>query len=472
MNNDNLDPATAPFPLDSPEIEVPDEIGLDDNNENGNEATAKKGPGRPRKVSAHEDTKKLLKLEEENKKLKKTNNNLKTTHGKELEDFRVSFNKMRRDIDDYQSSLEDCRSQLHDARRVIDIKDQAMDKYQNEIRVLNTQIDKLNTSLRSGEDALKEKSEEVSVLSGKLVEKIEENEELMNHVIQLTGDKSPAKPTRVKGYVVVDRVTERIIDGLSADIVWNKEYCALKDLVNNKTLLTKLKASDLVVIFSGCEEISNGENGIRTFNCLKTVTDELIKETMVVIVQLPLMLQKGESMQTNLFNFRLASLTKEIPMLQLIKPVSQLPKTALMNCDGLTMSDEGLSVWAQSINSEINIPKVPKPMPSTREASANCSDPDVTNFVPVPKESIGGLIGKKGHNIRELTNSFNVAMAIGKWMEKYRGSQDEFIEKTDAVLVSGKFSDVLNASTKIREIVQENKENKGNNEQLIKKVKF
>jgi transcription antitermination factor NusA-like protein len=122
-----------------------------------------------------------------------------------------------------------------------------------------------------------------------------------------------------------------------------------------------------------------------------------------------------------------------------------------------SLSDAGMNIWTTAIN-KVNLPTSSKPRDIVHECSCDTANTNqmVTEFVSIPKESIGSIIGKRGHNIRELTKTFDVSMSVGKWVEKSKGSaSDEYIDKSDAVIITGRADLVCKSAEKVAQLANE-----------------
>jgi predicted PilT family ATPase len=73
----------------------------------------------------------------------------------------------------------------------------------------------------------------------------------------------------------------------------------------------------------------------------------------------------------------------------------------------------------------------------------------------VPSEAVGSVIGRRGHNIKDLTDSFSVKISVGKWYEKGRGPDEEYSERFEGVIISGRDTDVRQAACKVQDITKE-----------------
>ena len=379
----------------------------DGNRENVDGGIAKKG--RPRRGTGDLTTDELLKqikvLEEENKKLKK---------GKTLQSKETA--RMQTTIATLNSEKLVLDQELAQARSIVEEKLTLIDR-------LNNRVDSDAKDLSEAKATVDEKQDEIEFLTAQLSDKSEEVNELMNQLVK--NDESKVTQPIV-ATVVVDQATEPVAESL-VNTKWVKVLTSIRELSNDSALISQLKESDIVVLCVGVDDIRRGTSGIKAYDLLKKVYDQIQPHTTTVIVDLPVMLDRSLNVQGNLFNFKAKNETD----IEIVHPTFNKPKQDFWDQDGLTMTKAGAKA------------KIKKTASHTGE---------VTAFVSVNKDAIGGIIGRKGATIRDLTTSYDVTMSIGKWAEKDKTSANEYVEKTDAVIISGKIENVSSVIERVKEL--------------------
>ena len=413
---------TAPDVIDESLTIATEDRENDGNRENVDGGIAKKG--RPRRGTGDLTTDELLKqikvLEEENKKLKKG----KTLQSKETARMQTTITTLNSD----KLVLD---QELARARSIVDEKLTLIDR-------LNNRVDSDEKDLSEAKATVADKQAEIDFLTAQLSDKSEEVNELMSQLIK--NDESKVSQPIV-ATIVVDQATETVAESL-VNTQWVKVLTSIRELSNDSALISRLKDSDIVVLCVGLDDIRKGTSGIKAYDLLKKVYDQIQPHTTTVIVDLPFMLDRSLNVQSNLFNFK----AKNETGIEIVHPTFNKPKQDFWNQDGLTMTKAGAKAWSDAIASEVTLPTIPKPKQTTSHPG------EVTAFVSVSKDAIGGIIGRKGATIRDLTTSYDVTMSIGKWAEKDKTSANEYVEKTDAVIISGKIDNVSSVIERVKEL--------------------
>jgi hypothetical protein len=153
---------------------------------------------------------------------------------------------------------------------------------------------------------IREKTDEILEITHQLSEKTDENEELMK-LLTSEKDNTNTSAPNISGILILDKTTQVIGNHVVKTVNWETICISICNIIKDKTLITKLKATDLVVFCSGYDEIINGASGLKLFDALKEVIELICNNTMTAAVLLPPILNRTQSVQSNLFNYRLSS---------------------------------------------------------------------------------------------------------------------------------------------------------------------
>ena len=346
-------------------------------------------------------------------------------------------------------------------------------KLEDDNKQLKLDLDDAQREMMERETLIMEQREEIATLSRQLLEATEENEELMKQLISSATPLTPKQPKPlIRGIVLVDSTTNGITENLPSSVQWEIVKSPIKDLDAN--LFAKF---DIVLMCTGCDELIDGCSGIKLYDNLKNLISMIPSDTTTAIVSLP-PLGMPHATQTNLFNYRLSKDKLPDHVTRISPDFNAGVKRSLLTPENNALSSLGIKMWTQAIQNDLPIPSSPKPLsgqpqPSTlaKSSASNCN---ITEIVTIPKEKIGNVIGRKGHTIRELSETFKVTMSIGKWMERFKGSTAEYVEKSDAVSISGNASQVRSAAVRVEQLTTNDSANVtvGLSEPVTKKFKF
>jgi hypothetical protein len=417
-------------------------------------AAAKRGPGRPEKdwkTTAKEYAEEIKRLKKEMANERKTHLCAVTTLNSSLEIARKSSTDATAQLDGVKSDLDAVNNRYRNAQ----LKLEELEKL---VKEKETDYNQMQIEFVASQNDCKSKEEELNEVQNVLLEKEVEIGELMAQLIKASsGDKSEASP-KPQGFLIVDKLTSPIANLVSKAVDW--QYDVVSDLaktLENDNFVCTLKTMDICILFCGLSEINSGTSSVAFFKSLKRLIEILKESTKLVLVTLPPPKDSSTAIQVKLLNFQMKQYYDELPgdSLQYIDVLSSLrSKTELYTNDNL--AEKCITHIAESINSKMIIPvaSMKQHQKKPDASSAHCvSSTTITELIKVPNQAVGSIIGKRGHNIKDLTSTFNVSISVGKWYEKQRN--DDFSERFDAVIISGKIDNVRQSAERVNDICRE-----------------
>ncbi len=207
---------------------------------------------------------------------------------------------------------------------------------------------------------------------------------------------------------------------------------------------------DIILVLTGSEDMKNGLNGKDIYDDVMEQMRPFAERSAVYISQLPPIALANIRRERAVYNYKLQTLNDD--KIKMVNTDKAARGKRVMGNDGITLSDEGVDVFATFIRNEITIPppesrghRIYEPEPQDESKR--------TEFVEIDGKNIGAVIGKGGANIREITETHGVNIAIGKWVDKRKeaGTNDR-----QGALVEGKPNAIRAAKRKIDEIAESN----------------
>ena len=409
-----------------------------DNKENAAEP-AKRGPGRPRKnTDGLDDGQKKPSLDEALKASQKSETKYKNEAKALRQRLEIVLASHKTQEEKFKGSISDLKLKLDEANLRNDNLKSGLDE-------ANMEISDIAGRLVEREETIKAQSDELDELKAELIEKENELSDLMQELVQESKPSSTNKP-KPQGVVLVDSVTSPLVEHLPKTIEWSSKTINLTEI--DRSTEEEVREADICLILSGSAILKTGTTAVTLFRSMTDFLEKNASSTCMMVADLPPSKHRATSVQVRLFNYQLGQDKSKV--YQHFSPAFG-SKDDLVEIDGYSMSAKCIDLWASEIKSSIKTPDLSSLKKKKQQIATACASYEVTELVQIPNEAIGSVIGHKGSVIRGLTDEFSTKMSIGKWFEKRKGT-DEYEEKYDGVVVTGRQDLVRQACCKVKEL--------------------
>jgi hypothetical protein len=194
--------------------------------------------------------------------------------------------------------------------------------------------------------------------------------------------------------------------------------------------------------------------GLEAVSTLMKMTKILSAHTQVYCITIPPSKTKSASIQTSLFNYRMAKLASdEKSVIQIINMEYQNKEVMLDENDML--SDLCIKTMAEVLNREVKPPPNLKSRKNDDPSPGASQEPHITKaVVKLQPNEIGRVIGKSGFMISKISDDNDVSMSIGKWLTPKKDDRDQYEEVLDGVMIEGMSDNVRKAMMKVEDIIK------------------
>lgn len=296
------------------------------------------------------------------------------------------------------------------------------------------------------------KDKQVKDLTDKLRQKQMDYEDILEQMdaMDCSNLSLSASVNKLNALLIVDNATAPLANFLPEDHNWTVKRLSLSEV--NCELLNQF---DFVLFATGSVDMLEKSSWSDMLAHAKNAATVAIDASCLpVFIKLPPATTRPLSGKISLFNHRLSKVDKAT----ILTPnIEDFAKSSFLKEDGIELSSSGAKLFIDLVRDKLSAIGVSDLI---RNDSKSKCQPEISNdrdlriLVEVEKEKLGRVIGKGGHNLKAITSSNNVNIAVGYWCEKER-NKDELKQIFSGMLISGKLHNIKNAESRIASIASD-----------------